>query len=168
MYEFDHSPLVDVDSDGFRELVADRWQSTPVLYTGVLTDSLYDARALTVLPAGDPRNMQTVYRKPDGSLWQANGYQIVSAGRDDKYGRGGVYDSAEHGSQFMSVSRRAEWDNITNFGSLTLGPWKSRRAVVLEWLSVLAVGFVVLFLVVIAVKTIRTDGNDAGTQEPSK
>lgn len=70
-----------------------------------------------------------VYRQgPNGSTssspsppWNANSYQIISPGGDQKYGTGGEYETATANTLLIG-SRSFERDNITNFSSGTLAP----------------------------------------------
>ena len=64
------------------------------------------------IPAGNP---------PEGTAWSAKGYQIISAGADGQWGRGGetssdgirIYDATDAFRD--SANRAVEKDNITSF-----------------------------------------------------
>jgi prepilin-type N-terminal cleavage/methylation domain-containing protein len=53
--------------------------------------------------------------------WNANSYQIISPGGDQKYGVGGEYETATANTLLVG-SRAYERDNITNFSPGTLAP----------------------------------------------
>jgi prepilin-type N-terminal cleavage/methylation domain-containing protein len=53
--------------------------------------------------------------------WNANSYQIISPGGDQKYGVGGEYETA-NANNLLVGTRAVERDNITNFSSGTLAP----------------------------------------------
>jgi hypothetical protein len=57
--------------------------------------------------------MPTYYRQSGTTGWNPKSFQIISAGRDNEYGSGGLYDPKTASSQITDKGR----DNITNFSS---------------------------------------------------
>ena len=123
-YEFDYGRMVDVDDDGFSEVVSSHpGATTPIFYSGPLTKHGCDKRALNVFPPGDSRNLQSTYQKPGGLPWKLSTFQLICPGLDDQYGLGGVYYDADRSdSGFFESERTIECDNITNLSLTSPGP----------------------------------------------
>ncbi len=107
--DFQTERFTDVDADGFCEY-SDPMLGAPFLYAS-RNHGRYKDEDLAIYRAGDVRNMTQVYKRGPGDIGD---FQIISAGRDGEYGRGGDY-SKHH--DWFSLDREAERDNLTNFSS---------------------------------------------------
>ncbi|HBC59685.1 MAG TPA: hypothetical protein DC058_00510 [Planctomycetaceae bacterium] len=129
-FEFANERFTDLDGDKLLEYIdALPGQTTPYLYlssqgrnylrkndTGKLDD--YDVFG----GANNDKDLKFVYLKTSEppQAHRANGYQIISPGRDGLYGAGGVFKDSE--TLKNDANRQAEVDNITNFSGGQLAP----------------------------------------------
>lgn len=130
IFEFDTSRFVDIDSDGFPELVDPLpAQSAPYLYFSSYGGAGYRYSAASPLSEFPSSSTAPMYPPTQPYLqgtgagaqpWKAKSFQIISPGYDHKYGTFGTY-STDTASSDLSGSRENEADNITNFAPGTLG-----------------------------------------------
>lgn len=105
--------LIDQDHDGFPEYLDSFSGATqPYLYV-----SSYGGKGYRVEDLGGA--MKDVYRDASGAAIKPKGIQIISAGKDGKYGSGGLFEVATLNEMLVS-GRLAERDNLTNFSPGTL------------------------------------------------
>lgn len=120
-YEFDEGRLIDRDGDGFREYCDILVGVTPIVYAYNWRDQGFD-------PADFSAFMKDVYRKGTDTTapaWGKNGYQLISPGRDRKYGIGGYFSPADD-NWCVPASRLVERDNVVNFMPAVLGEVSSK------------------------------------------
>jgi len=112
-YEFDSDRLYNIDSlaapnpEGAPEYLDSLpSQTKPLIYA-----SSYQGRGYVVgdLVTGAGCTFVNVYSKTGGQPYNPKSFQIISAGMDNDYGTGGVYDDT------LPATRSTERDNLTNF-----------------------------------------------------
>lgn len=138
--------LIDQDQDGFPEYLDPLPQQTqPYLYASNYSGGGYRAEDLGGA-------MQDVYRGNDGVAYKPKGLQIISAGADGKFGRGGVLDP-ENADAVLSADRAVERDNVTNFIASTLCQISEPRTLIL-WI----VGIANLLVFILVAGTYKLRG----------
>ena len=132
IYEFNTSRFVDIDSDGFPELIDPLpSQSSPYLYFSSYGGAGYRYNSASPLfefataaqAAALPYPPTQPYLQGSGAgaqPWKAKSFQIISPGYDRQYGTFGSY-STDTAASDLSGAREKESDNITNFSNGTLG-----------------------------------------------
>ncbi len=130
IYEFDNSRFLDIDSDGFPELIDPLpSQTAPYLYFSSYGGAGYRYNASSPLnefattssaPYFPPTQPYLQGSGAGAQPWKAKSIQIISPGYDHKYGTFGAYSTNTAASD-LSGAREIEADNITNFASGTLG-----------------------------------------------
>jgi prepilin-type N-terminal cleavage/methylation domain-containing protein len=130
IYEFDNSRLIDLNGNGFPELVDPLpAQTAPYLYFSSYggagyrynpASPLFEFAASSTAPLFFPTQPYLQGSAAGAQPWKPKSFQIISAGYDHKYGTFGPYTSDTAASD-LSGSRENEADNITNFASGTLG-----------------------------------------------
>lgn len=105
-FEFDTGRLVDTDTDKALEYT-DRipGQSKPLLYLNTSVNGTYNKNDAEGVSA-----VWTPYKKKAG-YWQPTSHQIISAGFDNDYGDGGLYDPTS------PQLTQGDQDNLTNFAN---------------------------------------------------
>ncbi len=85
-------------------------QTRPFLYLSTAGSGAY-----RTADAEGVQNGWLPYKKTATTFWNPNSYQLISAGSDADYGKGGVYDP----NNTSSLDKDA--DNLTNFNDAALG-----------------------------------------------
>ncbi|MCA9070979.1 MAG: hypothetical protein KDA84_18760, partial [Planctomycetaceae bacterium] len=118
--------IIDSDSDGILEYKDPVASSTmPYVYYSSYDGRGYESKDFsdtTFGYGGAASGKPTFYLETSGSnpkAWNAQSYQIISAGADGLFGTGGVYDQGKSNS-LPGANREKEADNITNFSGGTL------------------------------------------------
>jgi hypothetical protein len=116
-YEFASARLVDLDNDGFAELLPARPKShVPYVYLSSYGGTGYQKRDAKLYPRFDARNLRSFYTADtDGTrAYKEDSFQLICAGVDNLYGIGGYY-LHEEADDLLTGDRAPERDNITNF-----------------------------------------------------
>lgn len=126
IFEFDTSRFVDVNNNGFPELIDPLpAQTVPYLYfssyggAGYRYNSsspLFEFAASSTAPYYYPTQPYLQGTGAGALPWKAKSFQIISPGFDHQYGSFGPY-ATDGASSLLSGSRQNEADNITNFAN---------------------------------------------------
>lgn len=112
IYEFDPARFVDIDGDGFWEYCDTLGKCrSPLVYICNWLDQGYDKRDYSDF-------LDDVYRTgkgKDAKPWGRGGIQIISPGKDRRYGSGGYYNIEDENWWKSSPNRQADRDNYTSF-----------------------------------------------------
>ena len=130
IFEFDTSRFVDLNSNGFPELVDPLpGQNAPYLYFSSYggagyrynqSSPLCEFPATSTAPYFFPNQPYLQGTGVGAPPWKDKAFQIISPGYDHKYGTFGPF-TVDSASSTLSGSRDIEADNITNFAPGTLG-----------------------------------------------
>lgn len=136
LFSFDPARLVDDDGNGYPSYV-DRLGGKPLAYfssyggqgydpddvndqaepSEVFTSAAWPGRQIT--SAGP--NPYTVTQPLSGVYHKAEAYQLLSAGYDGLFGRGGRFEAVRD-PKLPGDDRNAEWDNLGSFAAGRMGP----------------------------------------------
>ena len=114
---FDVEYLVDLDKDGFAELLPARPKfEVPYVYLSSYGGTGYQKRDVKLYPQFGARNLRSFYTTDtDGTrAHNEDSFQLICAGVDNLYGIGGHYQP-EEADDLLTGDRAPERDNITNF-----------------------------------------------------
>ncbi|QDU41373.1 hypothetical protein Mal4_57400 [Maioricimonas rarisocia] len=111
-HEFDPARMVDLDSDGAWEYLDPLPnQTTPMMYISSDEGRGYDTDDLSLSGLPSPTLTDFYDLGSTSEPHKPNSYQIISPGIDTFFGDGGTWTTDSR----LPVSRKEEWDNITNF-----------------------------------------------------